>query len=187
MSDTPDDLEDLLSSPPGEPSPALRDELLRRTERSLAFVRWRRRGARAAFVAVVFVAGGLIGWFARPIPVADAPGPPAPEVVTVPVVVPVPLPERSSPGPVASGMSPSAAELRAEQADDRGEAAKLYLAAGDGFLRYEDYANATRCYRLFLARAGDPALAPAPDDSWLLTSLKNAVFKEKFDVPRTHD
>src|SRR5262245_44859201 len=107
MSDPPDDLEDLLSPPPGGPSPALRDEILRRTERRLAFVRWRRHGAKAAFVAAVFLVGGLTGWFARPTPVA--PGPAAPEVVTVPVVVPVPVPERSPPGPVASGMSPSEA------------------------------------------------------------------------------
>lgn len=182
MSDTPDDLEDLLSPPPGGPLPALRDELLRRTERRLAALLWMRRAAKVAFVATIFLAGGLAGWFARPTPVAPAPV--APDVVTVPVVVPVPVPERST-GPLA--LSPSETELRAEQADDRAEAAKLYLAAGDGFLRYEDYRNATRCYRLFLARAGDDALSPTPGDSWLLTSLKNAVFKEKFDAPKVHD
>jgi hypothetical protein len=191
MSDAPDDLEDLLSPPQGEPSPALRDELLRRTERHLAVVRWRQRFARAAFVASVFLTGGLAGWFVRPDPgepgASATGGSPAPEVITVPVVVPVPVPEHSPPGPVAVGMSPSEAELRAEQADDRTEAARLYLAAGDGFLRREDYANATRCYRLFLTRAGDAALSPAPDDSWLLTSLKNTAFKEKFDVPKAHD
>ena len=64
--------------------------------------------------------------------------------------------------------------------DDVPTAAKLYRQAGDAFLTAEqDYANAARCYRLFLARGGDNALSPEPSDSWLLTSLKNAAFKEK--------
>jgi hypothetical protein len=77
--------------------------------------------------------------------------------------------------------------LQAEQADDRAEAAKLYRVAGDTFLGEQDYANATRCYRLFLTRAGDDGLSPERGDSWLLTSLKNAAFQEKTDVPKIRD
>ena len=83
--------------------------------------------------------------------------------------------------------SASEMELRAEQMDDRAEAARLYRTAGDSFLRDEDYTNATRCYRVFLARAGDDGLSPEQGDSWLLTSLKNAAFQEKVDAPKTHD
>jgi hypothetical protein len=77
--------------------------------------------------------------------------------------------------------------LRAEQTDDRTEAAKLYRTAGDTFLRNEDYTNATRCYRLFLIHAGDSGLSPESNDTWLLTSLKNAAFKEKTNAPKTVD
>jgi len=185
MTDSDDDLADVLAPPSGEPSPALRDALLRATERRLARDRLARRVSRTALVAVVFVAGGLAGWFAKT-PVAGAPGPPAPEVVAVPIVVPVPVPERQSPNLRQTPLSASEAELRAEQADDRAEAARLYRVAGDAFLRDQDYRNATRCYRLYLARSGDAALSLETDDSWLLTSLKNAAFKEKTNVvPKT--
>jgi hypothetical protein len=190
MTDPPDDLADMLAPQPGAPAPALRDTLLMRTERRLARDRWMRRAGRASAIAAVFLAGGAIGWFART-PIAHAPGSSAPDVVvvTVPLVVPVPTtsaPVANTPStPVA--LSASEAELRAEQADTRTEAAKLYRLAGDTFLRDQDYANATRCYRLFLTRGGDSALSIDADDSWLLVSLKNAAFKEKTNVvPKTN-
>jgi hypothetical protein len=183
MTDPPDEIDDLLAPRPGTPAPGLRDSLLRQTERRLAGGRWLRLGARAAAVAGVFAAGGLAGWLARaPVTV---PGPPVQivEVVPVPVVVPVVPPpaadDRGSPAPPPSA---SAAELRAEQEDDPAAAAKFYRQAGDAFLRQEDYANATRCYRLFLARAGAAGLALDRDDTWLLVSLKNAAYKEKLDA-----
>ena len=61
----------------------------------------------------------------------------------------------------------------------------MYRIGGDAYLDAQDYSNAARCYRLFLARAGDTALSPATGDTWLLTSLKNAAFKEKLDAPKT--
>jgi hypothetical protein len=80
----------------------------------------------------------------------------------------------------------AAAELRAELADDPTEAARLYRMAGDKYLGDRaDYANATRCYRLYLIRAGDAGLTPEPTDTWLLTSLKNSAFKEKLNVAKT--
>jgi hypothetical protein len=183
MIDPPDDLADVLAPRPVPPTPELRDALLRRTERQLARDRWSRRASRAFAIATVFLAGGAIGWFARP---SAVPMPvPVPEVVMVPLVVPVPI-SPSVPVPQRP-LSASEAELRAEQADDRAEAAKLYRLAGDTFLRDQDYANATRCYRLFLARGGDTALSLEADDTWLLVSLKNAAFKEKTDVvPKTN-
>ena len=82
----------------------------------------------------------------------------------------------------------SGAELKAELADDPAAAARLYRAAGDKYLNdRQDYRNAARCYRLFLARAGDTGLSPDPADTWLLTSLKNTAFKEKYDAAARDD
>jgi hypothetical protein len=76
-----------------------------------------------------------------------------------------------------------ALELDAEQADGP-RAAALYRRAGDAYLSGEsDHVNATRCYRLFLARGGAPA--PEPGDSWLLTALKNTTPQEKTNATRT--
>jgi hypothetical protein len=182
MTDPNDDLADVLAPRPGEPQPELRDALLRRTEQRLARNRWARRGARAAAVATVFLAGSGAGWLAHRPHVPEPVPLPVPEVVAVPVVVPVLVTPSTPSPPTTPPLSASAAELRAEQADDRAEAAKLYRLAGDAFLRDQDYRNATRCYRLFLARGGDSVLSLESDDSWLLTSLKNAAFKEKADV-----
>jgi hypothetical protein len=184
MIDPPDDLADVLAPRPGQPSPELRERLFRATERRLARDRWLRRGTRATAVAAVFLLGGFAGWLVRPerervIEVAG-------DAVAVPVVVPIVLnPDVPATGSTGTQLVAAQAELRAEQADDRAEAAKLYRQAGDAFLRDQDYANATRCYRLYLARGGDTALSLATDDSWLLISLKNAAFKEKAHVPKT--
>jgi hypothetical protein len=184
-----DDLDELLAPPPAAQSPGVRDAILRRTERRLALRRWTRHGVRAAAVAAVFAAGLILG--VRNAPHDQVPAPePRVEVVSVPVPVFVPLPGgpvESSPPQVAK-RSGHELELDAEQADDAPAAARLYRRAGDAYLDAEqDYANAARCYRLFLARAGESALAPEPGDSWLLTSLKNAAFKEKVHATATND
>jgi hypothetical protein len=194
MTDPHDELDELLTPrPAAEPSAEFRDALRRRTGWQLV---WRRRGHRIRVlvaVAAVFASGVAVGsaWKRAPAPaqrnllfrLAQ------PEVVVVPVVVPVPA---SEPRPVPS--SPEAPltagqyEVRAELADDPAEAARLYRLAGDRYLNdLEDYRNAARCYRLFLARAGDAGLSPAPGDTWLLTSLKNAAFKEKYDAASGSD
>jgi hypothetical protein len=53
------------------------------------------------------------------------------------------------------------------------------------FLREQDYSNATRCYRIHLLRGGATALSLAAEDSWLLTSIKNAAFQEKSHVQKS--
>lgn len=186
MTDPNDDLAKMLGPRSGQPSPALREVVLRRTERRLVRDRWVRRAAMASGIAAVFLLGGTSGWLART-PVADAPGSPVSDVVLIPV--PIPTPGVYIPGSsrVAPPLSASETELRAEQADDLAEAAKLYRTAGDAFLRQEDYANAARCYRQFLQRRGDAALAIETEDSWLLVSLKNAAFKEKIHVANIDD
>jgi hypothetical protein len=191
MNDNPeDDLADVLAPQQGVPSPELREAVLRLTERQLMRARLWHRATKSALVVMTLLVGGVVGWIVRPVPEpVQLPAPvPTPELIVVHVVVPVPVPQpppSHSTGVVA--LSASEAELRAEQTDDRTEAAKLYRTAGDGFLRNEDYANATRCYRLFLSRAGDGGLSPESNDSWLLTSLKNAAFKEKTNAQKTVD
>ena len=136
-------------------------------------------------MASIFAAGALAGWLARPERkrTIEVPGP----VETVFVPVPMPLPERSASVTPQAELTASTAEMQAEQKDDPIAAANLYRQAGDAYLRDQDYANATRCYRLYLAhlaRAGHPALALDSTDSWLLVSLKNAAFREKVDVTK---
>jgi hypothetical protein len=182
MIEQPDDLADLLSPSAADFSPAFRDSLLRQTERRLARGRLLRHGTRAVAMASIFAAGGLVGWLARPEREHTIEVPGSVETVFVPVPVLVPLNEPSI--PAQAPLTAASAELRAEQQDDPITAAMLYRQAGDSFLRDQDYANATRCYRLFLACAGDSALTLDSNDSWLLVSLKNAAFREKIDVTK---
>jgi hypothetical protein len=185
----PDHRGELLAPPSAAQSPGLRDAILRRTGRRLAVRRWTRHGVKAAAVAAVFAAGLILGVQNAPHDTVPVPEPRV-EVVTVPVPVFVPLPGGAvepSPPPVAKRTGHEL-ELDAEQTDDAPTAAQLYRQAGDAYLDAEqDYANAARCYRLFLARAGESALPPEPGDSWLLTSLKNAAFKEKVHATATND
>ena len=192
---TPDDLTDVLAPLPTPPGRAdARAALFARTERALARGRFLRRLTNASVVVAVFVGGALLGWAARPerVVVRVEHVPAQPEVVVVPVVVPVPVSATPSavpdPSPTArvEPLTAARAELLAEQTDDRAAAARLYRTAGDKYLTdAEDYRNAARCYRLFLARAGDAGLSFEADDSWLLTSLKNTAFKEKNRVAKT--
>jgi hypothetical protein len=179
MADEPDDLDALLAPQPAGDTPGLRSAILRRTQRLLTLNRWARRLGKCAAVAAVFAAGVGIGFWQAPREreTVLVPTPvPQVEVVAVPVLVPVPS---EQPYPPDATRSAKVLELDAEQADEA-RAAVLYRQAGDAYLSAEqDYANAARCYRLFLARAGDTALSPDPGDSWLLTVLKNAKDKEK--------
>lgn len=186
MTDTPDDLDDLLAPAPNAPeTPGLREELFRRTSGHLARVKWLRRGVKIAATAAIFALGVGVGEWRAPareriVTVREV------ETVTVAVPVPMVVPIAASapepPAPVAA-LTAARLELDAEQTDDAPVAARLYRRAGDAYLTaHRDYANAARCYRLFLARAGEPALAPEPGDSWLLTSLKNAAFKENINA-----
>ena len=187
MADEPDDLDDRLGPLQGADTPGLRDAIFRRTRRRLALRRWARRVGKVAAVAAVFAAGIGVGVWNAPgerertvlVPVPQV------EVVFVPVLVPVPTPSPEPPPAPEAARTARATELDAEQADDAARAAALYREAGDRYLTAEqDYANAARCYRLFLARAGSAGLNPEPGDTWLLTSLKNAAFKEKAHVAK---
>ena len=187
-----DDLERLLAPRAGTEPAGLRDALFARTERRLVRRLLVRQVAKIAAVAAVFVIGTIVGWATKQEPARGMPEVAAeavPVAVVVPVPVPVPQPPPEPSGPVARTPDPptaSEAELRAETADDPKEAARLYRLAGDKYLNdRSDYANAVRCYRLYLARAGDAGLTLEPGDTWLLISVKNAAFKEKYDATKT--
>ncbi|MBN9118901.1 MAG: hypothetical protein J0I06_07040 [Planctomycetes bacterium] len=182
MADEPDELDALLAPPRTGETPGLREALLQRTQHRLAVNRWARRVGKFAAAVAIFVAGAGVGaWRSRPereLVVVPTPVPQV-KVVLVPVLVPVPGASAGSPPAPDEPRRARVIELDAEQADDARSAA-LYRQAGDAYLAAEqDYANAARCYRLFLARSGGTTLSPEPGDSWLLTSLKNAAFKEK--------
>jgi hypothetical protein len=189
MNDTNDDLGEFLTPKPAQPSSELREKLLRRTESRLVRQRWVDRGIRIGVIAAIFLVGGLTGWLIR-LPFSPAtPEVAEPEVVFIPVPVVLPVDQTENSSTVRNEaiqiLSGSHSELQAEQADDPRDAARLYKLAGDAFLREQDYSNATRCYRIHLLQGGDTALSLTPEDSWLLTSLKNAAFQEKSRVQKS--
>lgn len=189
MIDPNDDLDAILAPRQGHSPTDFREQVLRRTQTRLVQARRLRGIGRSALVAGVFVAGGAIGWLVRPLPAPEPRPDPRIEirVVAIPALIPVLLPSEAPLPPRIESVQAETGpeiELQAEQADGA-PAATLYRAAGDAYLRAEDYPNASRCYRLYLVRAGDPALSLTPDDSWLLTSLKNAAFQEKLRVQKT--
>lgn len=189
MADEPDDLDELLAPPQAADTPGVRDAIFRRTHRRLALRRWSRRVGKVTAVAAVFAAGIGVGVWTAPVERERTVLVPVPqvEVVFVPVLVPMLGGSAELPPAPAVALTAARLELDAEQADDAARAAALYREAGDRYLTGEqDYANAARCYRLFLARGGDPALVPESGDSWLLTSLKNAAFKEKVHATTTN-
>ncbi len=190
MTDEPDDLDAILAPISASLSPGLHDAILVRIEREFARRRTFNRLAKAGALTAVLGLGFLIGHGTRSRPVDPVPADLKLQTIFVPVLIPILIPaEQSSSQPLAARSEPdtaSQAELLAEQSDDRGEAGRLYRLAGDRFLNdAQDYRNAARCYRLYLDRAGEGALTPSATDTWLLTSLKNSLFKEKFNVAKT--
>ena len=180
MTADPDDLADLLGPPLAAPGDAaLQDAIRRRTARVIRRRAWVRRGRLAVAAGLLLAAGGVGGWATNPTP---EPVPPRIEYVAVPVPVAVP-PVEARESPVEQYVSAERLELKAEQVADRAAAATLYRLAGDRYLD-RDPGQAARCYRLFLMHAGPAALAVAPDDSWLLMSLKTAHRKEATRDPQ---
>jgi hypothetical protein len=158
--------DELLSPEPASANDGLQARVREESSR-LVVRRARLRFAGRIAVPVACFVAGLGVALLRPTPE------PRIEYVTVreEVPVPVPAPPPSPPAPV----SPAELELQAEQLTVKAEAARLYREAGNRYLReWADHRAALRCYRNFLDLAGPTELVVARDDTWLLTSLKNA-------------
>jgi hypothetical protein len=170
----PDPLDRLLTPGPAAPDPALRQALLRRTLGVLRRRTWLKRLALAAALAACF-AGGFVTSQLTTTPRTDV------QVVTVyrESVQPAP-PDEAPPAPTV--------EVRAAALEDRAittptARTELFRQAGDTYLKAEgDVQAALRCYRLALDAGSDKDLAVAPEDNWLLISLKEARLREKVDA-----
>jgi hypothetical protein len=170
----PDDLRAVLGPrPPGTGEERVRQEVLRNTTRRVRRRLLARRVRAVLAGVVVFGVGGAVGWALKPAPGLDSSHQ---TIVQSPSPSPRPSP---SPSPSPPPLELAEVELRAEQAVDPAEAARLYRLAGDRYLTdRSDFAQAARCYRLHLFAAGPEGRAVRGDDSWLLISLKTADSSE---------
>lgn len=165
-----DEALDALLAPGPDADSALRADLLRRTAGRLRARRRLRYAARVGLLAACFLGG---------VAAARLVEAPRPEVRVVAVAVPVPRQEDERPAPPERTFGPAELEREAERTFVKAESARRFREAGDRYLRDEaNFQAALRCYRNYLDEAEGPELAAAPDDTWLLTSLKNARRKE---------
>jgi hypothetical protein len=176
VSDIPDPLAELLwPDLPALAAPVWKESLLARTTRTL---RWRRLGRRVSILAALaacYVAGLVsmrLLWAEQVVEVRT-------EIVYVteekkpespPVRVTPPVPERP----------PTALALEWQAAEDPDRSAELNRRAGDRYFAEEnDLASAVRCYKRFLNACPETELEVAPQDNWLLVTLKNARLEER--------
>jgi hypothetical protein len=176
MSDLPDPLDELLRPDlPVVAAPVWRESLLARTTRTL---RWRRRGRRLAILAALaacYVAGLVSMRLLRAEPAVEV----RKEIVYVTEEKkPESPPERVTPPVPERPLTALALEWQAAEDPDRG--AELNRRAGDRYFAEEnDLASAVRCYKRFLSACPETELEVAPQDNWLLVTLKNARLEEK--------
>jgi len=162
--------DELLSATPQAANEHLRAEVLARTTGRIRFARRLRLACRVGICVLCFAAGALT---------TSLRAPPVPQSAYIEVVVEAPRIAAPATPPAESPPSPAAMELVAEQTVEKAEAARRFREAGDRYLRdAADFESALRCYRYFLDGAAPEDLAVAPDDSWLLTSLKRARAQE---------
>ena len=156
----PDDLDDLLSTPPGNSPRDRRDIVWQQTSRALRRQKVRRDVTRIASYALLIGLGACAAWLLKPthhpteLAAHQSPPQPAPTVVA---------------------RTAQQLELDAERTDEVVLSAQLYRQAGDRYLdQGNDIRSAMRCYRLHLDLQGDRGLQALATDSWLLLSLKRA-------------
>lgn len=164
--------DDELLSPGSAPAnDNLRADLLKRTTNRLRFGR-RMRATKVVALGMFCFASGLATTLLRPMP----------EPTVVYIVREQPVPESKSDEPETSPPLPASAaqlELEAEKTVAKTDSARRFREAGDKYLReLADYRSALRCYRNFLDEAEPGDRAVAPEDTWLLTSLKRAREQE---------
>lgn len=171
MNDAPDDLHELLAPRHAQAQDAtLLATIQRRTARVFIRRKWVRRGESVTVCLALLAIGAIGGWIAKPSPI------PGCEFVAVPVPIVLPPTEPPAPQPTEADITAEQYELKAEQATAV-EAARLYKLAGERFEKQYDFAQATRCYRLYLLAAPNERVV-STDDSWLLISMKSSQHKE---------
>ena len=169
MNELPDPLLELLKPSAPPESTALRQRLREQTSRQVQRRRLTRRLDIAASLAACLLALATVVYVIdrfRPQPVKEA----AP-VVTAPkpAAPPVEAEEETA--------SPVALEWRAF--DSQSNRAAAYFLAGDKYLEAgQDMESALRCYAQALDECTPAEMEIAPDDNWLVVSLKNARRKE---------
>lgn len=185
MNEDHDDLSALLAPVPAPTAGDQQQALRPRLELAIrSRARWR-ACSRAGLAVVIFLMGVGLGWFLRtPADVPTLQEQVRMETVFVPIPVPLESPVDESPAE-AVAKTPGELELQAELSSQPEQAARLYRLAGDGYLERLDYVQANRCYRLSLHFAGPAGLELHPQDSWLLTSLKNSLYLEKTHASQT--
>jgi hypothetical protein len=175
MNDIPDPLDELLRSAlPSSPT-IWKESLLSRTTRTL---RWRRRGRRIsifAALAACYVAGLVSMRLLRAEPAVEV----RREVVYVTEEKrPESPPDRLAPPVPERPLTALALEWQAAENPER--SAELNRRAGDRYFAEEnDLASAVRCYKRFLSACPVAELEIAPQDNWLLVTLKHARLEEK--------
>lgn len=170
----PESLDAFLAITPPASDPVLRNDVLART---LPVVRRRRLVRRAGLVvalAACFAGGAFTMRFFTP--AAE------PEVQFVERYI-----ERKDVPPPTPQVAPSSIEpatsalaLEWQAVENPARRAELYRLAGDRYLSDEnDMASAVRCYKHALNGATVEELQITPQDTWLLSSLKNARLEEQ--------
>lgn len=168
-------LDELLRSHFPASPPIWKKTLLARTTRTL---RWRRRGRRfgmLAALAACYAAGLLSVRLLQAEPSVEVRW----EIVYLPrETKPETRPQREAPPMLEKPVTALALEWQAAESPDR--SAELNRQAGDRYFTDEnDWESAVRCYKRFLSACSDTQLEIAPQDNWLLVTLKNARLEEK--------
>jgi hypothetical protein len=166
------DIFDALATPSGDAPPELRDRVRTAT---LDCVRRRRRMRRAAQIAAGAGLAAIVVfavWATRP---RSTPAETKQESAQVPQA-PRQAPAAKVEDDPAAG---SALALEWQAFDSQTERARRYFQAGDRYLEAEeDYVSAVRCYSQALASARPEEIRIAPDDNWLVVTLKRARLQE---------
>lgn len=174
MNELPDPMQQLLQAPAPEDTSSLRRRLRDETSRVVRRHRWFRLGAQAAAAVAAVLAIVAVGYLVNGS--RRQPQPETPPVVDAPKPA-APKPEVA----VAEETSPLDLEWRAF--DSQTNRAATYFLAGNKYLEAnQDIESALRCYSQALDACNPDQLEIAPEDNWLVVTLKNARRKE-----RTHE
>jgi len=168
-----DPLDDLLRPEATATTPVWKNALRDRTTKMLRRRRQARRIVSISALAACFVGGIIAAHFFR----SEPPVVHETQYVFVPAKSkpdkPVKPTEQSEPKLTALAL-----EWQAVESPDR--SAELYRRAGDRYFEEEnDVESALRCYRQFLKACHASELGIAPQDNWLLVTLKNARREER--------